>query len=95
MFEAYRQFLLRKASVKTQHIPFYLKWVSDCYGYLNTPADSRLSSEQKNQFLSHMVKSHEDWQVKTGRCSFETLRLFSFKGIETSEFGRAWSVEGS
>jgi integron integrase len=75
MFEAFRQFLLRKASVKSQYIPFYLKWVSDCYGYLNTPADSRLSSEQKKQFLSHMAKNHEDWQVKQADAA---LRLFDY-----------------
>ena len=63
MFEAFRQFLLRKASIKPQYIPFYLKWVSDCYAYLDRPSDSRLGSEQKKQFLSHMAKNHEDWQV--------------------------------
>ncbi len=57
MFEAFRQFLLRKASIKSQYIPFYLKWMSDCYGYLNTPPDSRLSSE---------VSSRNDWNFQRG-----------------------------
>ena len=75
MFGAFRQFLLRKASIKPQYIPFYLKWVSDCYAYLDTPSDSRLSSEQKKQFLSHMAKNHEDWQVKQADAA---LRLYDY-----------------
>jgi integron integrase len=75
MFEGFRQFLLRKASVKSQYVPFYLKWVSDCYGYLNTAADSRLSSDQKKQFLAHMAKDHEEWQVKQADAA---LRLFDY-----------------
>ena len=75
MFGAFRQFLLRKASIKSQYIPFYLTWVSDCYAYLDTPSDSRLSSEQKKQFLSHMAKNHEDWQVKQADAA---LRLYDY-----------------
>lgn len=82
MLEAFRQFLLRKASVKPQYVPFYLKWVSDCYGYLNTAPDSRLSSEQKKQFLAHMAKNHEEWQVKQADAA---LRLFDLWIHERTE----------
>jgi len=75
MFGAFRQFLGSKGSMKCQYIPFYLKWVSDCYAYLDTPSDSRLSSEQKKQFLSHMGKNHEDWQVKQADAA---LRLYDY-----------------
>jgi integron integrase len=36
---------------------------------------SRLSNDQKNQFLSHMAKSYEDWQVKQADTA---LRLYDY-----------------
>jgi site-specific recombinase XerD len=54
----YEAFLTKKGSVKTQYVPYYLKWVSDCYGFLNEPLSTRLSLEQKKQFLSDMAKHH-------------------------------------
>jgi len=50
--------------VKPHYIPYYLKWVSDCYNFLDKPMPKRLDIEQKNLFLSHMAKLYEDWQVK-------------------------------
>jgi hypothetical protein len=64
MLRPYEAFLTKKGSVRSQYIPFYLKWVSDCYTFLNETLSNRLTSEQCNQFLSHMAKRHEDWQVK-------------------------------
>ena len=75
MLRAYETFLTKKGSVKTQYVPFYLKWVSDCYGFLNEPLSNRLESEKKKQFLSHMAKQHEDWQVKQADTA---LRLYDY-----------------
>jgi integron integrase len=75
MLKAYEAFLTKKGTVKTQYVPFYLKWVSDCYTLLNEPLSNRLGSEQKNQFLSHMAKRHEDWQVKQADAA---LRLYDY-----------------
>jgi site-specific recombinase XerD len=72
MLRAYEAFLTKKGAAKTQYVPFYLKWVSDCYGFLNEPLSSRLTSEQSKQFLSHIAKRHEDWQAK--QASVHTLR---------------------
>jgi hypothetical protein len=43
MLSAYEAFLTKKGAEKTQYVPFYLKWVSDCYGFLNEPLSNRLS----------------------------------------------------
>jgi hypothetical protein len=64
MLNAYEAFLTKQGAVKTQYVPFYLKWVSDCYAFLNEPVSNRLGGEQRKQFLSHIAKRHEDWQVK-------------------------------
>jgi len=75
MLRNYETFLTKKGTVKTQYVPFYLKWVSDCYGFLNEPLSNRLESEKKKQFLSHMAKQHEDWQVKQADTA---LRLYDY-----------------
>jgi hypothetical protein len=47
MLRDYEAFLTKKATVKTQYVPYYLKWVSDCYALLNEPLSNRLNSEKK------------------------------------------------
>ena len=64
MLRAYEAFLTKKGAPRPQYVPHYLKWVSDCYGFLNEPLSNRLGSEQKKQFLTDMAKRHEDWQVE-------------------------------
>lgn len=75
MLRTYEAFLSKKGTVKTQYLPFYLKWVSDCYAFLNEPLSSRLGSEQRKQFLTHMAKRHDDWQVKQADTA---LRLYDY-----------------
>jgi len=92
MLRDYEVFLTKKGPVKTQYIPYYLNWVSDCYGFLNQPLSNRLSGEQKKQFLSDMAKQHEDWQVKQADTA---LRLYDYFLSQTisSETGKPFSQE--
>jgi hypothetical protein len=75
MLRPYEAFLTKKGNVRSQYIPFYLKWVSDCYAFLNEPLSNRLTSEQSNQFLFHMAKRHEDWQVKQADTALRPISL--------------------
>ncbi len=75
MLKNYEAFLTKKGTLKTQYIPYYLKWVSDCYTFLNEPLSNRLNGDQKRQFLSDMAKRHEEWQVKQADTA---LRLYDY-----------------
>jgi integrase len=75
MLRTYEAFLTKKGAARTQYVPYYLKWVSDCYGFLNEPLSNRLGSEQKKQFLTDMAKRHEDWQVRQADTA---LRLYDY-----------------
>ncbi len=90
MLRAYEAFLIKKGSVRSQSVPYYLKWVSDCYGFLNEPLSNRLGSEQKKQFLSEMAKQHEDWQVKQADTSLRLYDYFLSKNV-TSGIGETTS----
>jgi integrase len=62
--------------MKEKYVPYYLKWVADCYGFLDEPMDNFLNIDQKQGFLRHLSRNHEDWQVKQAdyalRHSFAT-----------------------
>jgi hypothetical protein len=64
MLRAFEASLTKNGTATTQCVPFYLKWVSDCYAFLSESLSNRFGSEQNKQFLTHMAKRHEDWQAK-------------------------------
>jgi integron integrase len=75
MFSDFESFLTQKGNITPPNIPYYLKWVYDCYRFLNEPELKHLNSDQKKQFLSQMAKTHEDWQVKQADTA---LRLYDY-----------------
>jgi integron integrase len=75
MLKDYEQFLLTKKAVKAQNAPNYLKWVSECYRYLNQAVETRLRLEQRQQFLKHLGSRREDWHVKQADTA---LRLYDY-----------------
>lgn len=81
MLKNFETFLNKKGSLKPRYIPYYLKWVSDCYHFLNQPLSTRLNSDQKKQFLSHMEKKYEEWQVNQADTA---LRLYDYFLSQTS-----------
>jgi integron integrase len=75
ILQDYESFLTRKGNIKPPYIPYYVKWVSDCYRFLNESESKRLSGDQKKQFLSQMARNHEEWQVKQADTA---LRLYDY-----------------
>ncbi len=59
----FRQFLLKKG-VKGKNIPHYVKWVLNCYDYLDKPLSADIKPEEKEKFLGHLARTREDWQIK-------------------------------
>jgi integron integrase len=75
MLNEFKTFLKQKGSIKPQYVPFYVKWVADCYAFLDSPPTARLRSEAKKEFLSQIAKNHEDWQVRQADAA---LRLYDY-----------------
>jgi len=84
MFEAFKQFLLHKGSIKPQYVPFYLKWVSECYNFLNIIPATRINGDQKKEFLTHLSKRHEDWQVNQADTALRLYDYFLSQEIKAS-----------
>lgn len=75
MLGGFEQYLISKAFIKEKYIPFYVKWVSYCYSFLEQPDNRLLTSEQMRGYLNHISKTREDWQVKQAE---EALRLYGY-----------------
>jgi hypothetical protein len=64
MFALFEQFLVSSGAIQQKQIPYYVKWVTNCYTVCKCSADKILSADQKKQFLAMLENSREDWQVK-------------------------------
>jgi integron integrase len=84
MLEQFRTYLTEKARIKDKYIPYYIKWVSDCYSFFDQPPENPLSNDQKQEFLKHVSRRREEWQVNQADYA---LRLYSFflnRGLKES-----------
>ncbi len=100
MLGAFREYLAEKAVVRERYVPYFVRWVSECYAFLELPLENRLSSDQRQEFLRYLSKRHEDWQVKQADHAlrlydyFLSLRLEASKERETGA-SQVWqSLEG-
>jgi len=75
MLTTFKQFLNNKERIPERNIPYYLKWVADCYRFFNAPETHLLTNDQTSQFLTHLAKKHEDWQVEQAD---RALRLYGY-----------------
>lgn len=75
MLNAFTQFLSTKERLPEKNIPYYVKWVSDCYRYFDAPESQQLTNEQNAEFLSRLAKKHEDWQVQQAE---RALKLYGY-----------------
>jgi len=96
MLDQFREYLGKNGHIKDTYIPYYVKWVSLCYEFLDKAIDQKVNSEQKGQFLRHLTTRHEDWQVKQAD---HALRLYNYflsrngKGIkkEAGDHEKEWA----
>jgi hypothetical protein len=56
MIREFESYLSNKKHIKGKYVPYYMKWVSDCYSYLDESVESRLPADRIQTFLSHLSK---------------------------------------
>jgi integron integrase len=89
--------LREKANIGSKYIPYYIKWVSDCYKFLNESVEGVITSDRRLQFLKHLTKTHEDWQVKQADYALKLYNFFLSREInnksnESSILSERWKV---
>ena len=63
MLQPFSQFLSGKERIPEKNVPYYVKWVSDCYRYFDKSETQLLTNDQNAKFLNHLAKKHEDTHV--------------------------------
>jgi integron integrase len=80
MIREFESYLSNKKHIKDKYVPYYMKWVSDCYSYLDESVESRLPADRIKTFLSHLSKNHEDWQVNQADYALRLYQFFLSRG---------------
>jgi integrase len=75
MLDAFKNYLAKTAQVKAKYVPYYLKWVAGYYAFFDLANSQPVSNDQRKQFLKHISRSYEDWQVKQADAA---LRLYNY-----------------
>lgn len=96
MLSVFKKYLAEKALVQNKYVPYYLKWVANCYAFLGKHESAGLSLKDRESFLEYLAKSHEDWQVSQAD---NALRIYDFflssnhqDGNGQDSAGAAWTA---
>ncbi len=93
----FQSYVVSKSALNEKNAPYYVRWVSSCYAFVNQSLSEVLTNGQKQDFLKHFSKNHEDWQVKQAKTA---IRLYDYylSGLqksakeESSESKEKWGV---
>lgn len=96
MLGRFQEYLEKNGSVGPKQIPYYIRWVKDCYAVLGCSLECIISQEQRRNYLEHLNKSREEWQIKQAD---QALRLYLFflskvaqHPVPTTDLDRQWEV---
>lgn len=96
MLDRFQKYLLENTHINSKYIPYYLKWISECYAFHDMPIEHRIISDQKQQFLAHLAKTYEEWQVKQADYALRLYHYFLSRihkdtSAYSSTFEKEWS----
>ena len=75
MLRTFRDYLDQKALIQAKYIPYYLKWVGECYSFLDRPDSEPTSVEDRERFIKHIANTREGWQANQAD---DALRLYDY-----------------
>lgn len=81
MLDEFQAELSADKTLNTKHIPYYIRWISNCYAFFRLPLTKRLSLEQTHQYLSQLDASREGWQVKQAEQALRRYDYFLTKRL--------------
>ena len=75
--------LTATAFTQAKYVPYYMKWVSYCYSYLDQPDNFILTSDQIQSYLNHISKIREDWQVQQAEAALKLYEYYISSELKT------------
>ena len=64
MLKQFDVYLKKSGQIKEKSIPYYVKWVADCYTFLNKHTSQIIHNEEKEKFLTYLSQF-----MKTGKLN--------------------------
>lgn len=96
MLARFQEYLEKNGSIGSKQIPYYIKWVKDGYAVLGCSLETIITQGQRNQYLEHLGKSREEWQIKQAD---QALRLYLFflsrvahHAVPTTDIDKQWQL---
>jgi integron integrase len=96
MLDRFQEYLEKNGSIGPKQIPYYIKWVKDCYALTSISTEIALSQDQRKQYLEKLNSSREEWQVKQAD---QALRLYLFflsrvasHPVPSNDVDKQWEV---
>jgi integron integrase len=97
MLDQFRYYLIRTVHTKEKYIPYYIKWISDAYEFLKKNAVHALNAQERQEFLKHLSRDHEDWQVNQADYALRLYQYFLSREIqqvrgESGSVSESWRI---
>ena len=62
----FKEDLLKESRIKVKNVPYYLRWILECYGYLKRSLEEKVHDEEKDESLRTLSATHEQWPLPKG-----------------------------
>ncbi len=95
MIKYFKQYLKKTGRVNSKTLPYYVKWVSNCYTFLDKELSQKITNEEKKEFLDYLAKTHEDWQVNQANLAIKLYDFFLSKQqskTDSKQYLKKWDV---
>jgi hypothetical protein len=60
MLDKFKEYLITKAVVKEKYIPFYIRWIADCYAFYGQSDSQILPIREKQRYLKHLAAKRDE-----------------------------------
>ena len=81
--QSFSDYLARTVRAREKYVPYYLKWVGDCYTHFGRDPVQTIEPHERDEFLKALARNHEDWQVNQAEYALRLYQLFLTKGMGT------------
>ena len=78
----FNNYLESRRIVPKKQVPYYVVWVSQFLNFFNKKPTDNFTSEKIDQFLKHLTKRKEDWQVDQAS---DAIRIYQFYKSHTNK----------
>lgn len=81
----FKKYLFEDINIKSKYIKYYIFWVVDCLKYNSKIIGKKVDQPEKNSFINHLSKNHQDWQVNQADYAIKLYNFFLNKQEQIPE----------